>query len=125
MRPLLFSSINSISYEMKSFPLLFNTVGEAKVEDLAARAAEEGRAQRAQQQFQQQQTATEGGAAAPAAVEEDDVDMEGVEPKDVDLVVGQARCSKADAVKALKNNDNDIVTAIMELSRDYQFFFQE
>ena len=59
------------------------------------------------------------------SVEEDDVDMEGVEPKDVDLVVGQAGCSKADAVKALKNNDNDIVTAIMELSRDYQFFFQE
>ena len=50
------------------------------------------------------------------SVEEDDVDMEGVEPKDVDLVVGQARCSKADAVKALKNNDGDIVNAIMELT---------
>jgi len=86
--------------------------GEAKIEDLAARAAEEGRQQRSNQQYQQQQSAP---TPAPAAAEED-VDMTGVTATDVDLVVGQAGCSRADAVQALKNNDNDIVNAIMELT---------
>jgi nascent polypeptide-associated complex subunit alpha len=89
--------------------------GEAKIEDLAARAAEEQRQQRASQAFQQA-AAPEASAPATAAADEEDVDMTGVEAKDVDLVVGQAGCSKADAVKALKNNDNDIVNAIMELT---------
>ena len=90
--------------------------GEAKIEDLAARAAEEQRAQRASQAFQQQAAPEAAAPAAAAAADEEDVDMTGVEAKDVDLVVGQAGCSKADAVKALKNNDNDIVNAIMELT---------
>ena len=36
--------------------------------------------------------------------------------KDIDLVMAQASVSRAKAVKALKNNDNDIVNAIMELT---------
>ena len=86
--------------------------GEAKIEDLAAKASEEQRRQKSSQQFQQ---SAPQPTAAPAGVEED-VDMTGVEAKDVELVVGQAGCSKADAVKALRNNDNDIVNAIMELT---------
>ena len=31
-------------------------------------------------------------------------------------VVGQAGCTRAQAVTALKNNDNDIVNAIMEMT---------
>ena len=41
------------------------------------------------------------------------VDESGVESKDVDLVMSQANVSKAKAIKALKNNNNDIVNAIM------------
>ncbi len=48
--------------------------------------------------------------------ESEDVDMTGVNAKDVDLVISQARCTKADAVNALKDNDNDIVNAIMQLT---------
>ena len=44
------------------------------------------------------------------------VDATGVEEKDVELVMSQANVSKAKAVKALKNNANDIVNAIMELT---------
>ena len=44
------------------------------------------------------------------------VDETGVDPKDIELVVSQANCSRADAVRALKKNDNDIVNAIMELT---------
>lgn len=47
---------------------------------------------------------------------DEDVDATGVEDKDVDLVMSQANVTRAKAVKALKNNDNDIVNAIMELT---------
>jgi len=48
--------------------------------------------------------------------DEGEVDEEGVEAKDVELVMQQAGVSKGKAVKALKNNNNDIVNAIMELT---------
>ncbi|XP_013615263.1 PREDICTED: nascent polypeptide-associated complex subunit alpha-like protein 4 [Brassica oleracea var. oleracea] len=58
--------------------------------------------------------------AAAVAQEEDedddDVDETGVEAKDVELVMTQAGVSKAKATKALKANDGDIVSAIMELT---------
>lgn len=41
------------------------------------------------------------------------VDETGVEAKDIELVMSQANVSRAKAVKALKNNSNDIVNAIM------------
>ena len=41
------------------------------------------------------------------------VDETGVEAKDIELVVNQAGTTRAKAVKALKNNNNDIVNAIM------------
>ncbi|XP_026681505.1 nascent polypeptide-associated complex subunit alpha [Diaphorina citri] len=47
---------------------------------------------------------------------DEDVDATGVEDKDVDLVMSQANVTRAKAIKALKNNDNDIVNAIMELT---------
>ena len=34
----------------------------------------------------------------------------------IELVIREARCSYASAVKALEDNDNDIVNAIMELT---------
>lgn len=41
------------------------------------------------------------------------VDETGVEVKDIELVMSQANVSRAKAVRALKNNSNDIVNAIM------------
>ena len=63
----------------------------------------------------------EMGASGPAAIAEEDeddgdVDAEGVEDKDIELVMSQANVSRSKAVKALKNNANDIVNAIMELT---------
>ncbi|ORY67427.1 NAC domain-containing protein [Pseudomassariella vexata] len=51
--------------------------------------------------------------------EEDDaeeVDAEGIEDKDIELVMTQASVSRKKAIKALKENDNDIVNSIMALS---------
>jgi len=53
---------------------------------------------------------------AVATVEEDDnevVDETGLEAKDIELVMQQANVTRSKAVKALKNNNNDIVNAIM------------
>lgn len=44
---------------------------------------------------------------------EEEVDETGVEEKDVELVMCQANVSRGKAIKALKNNENDIVNAIM------------
>jgi nascent polypeptide-associated complex subunit alpha len=58
--------------------------------------------------------ASEGsGAAAPG---DDALDETGVESKDIDLVMSQAGCSRSAAVAALKENDNDLVNAIMSLT---------
>jgi len=43
-------------------------------------------------------------------------DEDGVEAKDIDLVMSQASCSRAKAVAALKENDGDLVNAIMSLT---------
>merc|ERR1711973_875742 len=45
-----------------------------------------------------------------------EVSTEGVEEKDIELVMQQAGVTKTKAIKALKNNGNDIVNAIMELT---------
>merc|ERR1712058_7645 len=63
-----------------------------------------------------------GGTTGPAAIPEEEeedgdaVDEAGVEDKDIELVMSQANVSRTKAVKALKNNANDIVNAIMELT---------
>ena len=62
--------------------------------------------------------ASKGGKAAAAAEEEDEepVDETGVEAKDVELVMTQAGVSRSKAVKALKESEGDIVSAIMSLT---------
>jgi len=44
------------------------------------------------------------------------VDDSGLEDKDISLVVTQAGCSRSKAVQALKDNDGDLVNAIMSLT---------
>eukprot|EP00088_Acartia_fossae_P052032 TRINITY_DN585_c0_g1_i1.p1 TRINITY_DN585_c0_g1~~TRINITY_DN585_c0_g1_i1.p1 ORF type:complete len:210 (+),score=92.56 TRINITY_DN585_c0_g1_i1:52-681(+) len=94
--------------------------GEAKIEDLSQQAQME-----AAKTFQNAQAAapsdmgasgTTGHAPIPEEDEDDEVDETGVEAKDIELVMSQANVSRGKAVKALKNNDNDIVNAIMELT---------
>jgi nascent polypeptide-associated complex subunit alpha len=92
--------------------------GEAKSEDLssASQAA-------AAKQFRQPQPELAAAAAAapavPASAEEpeEEVDESGVEAKDIELVMSQAGCSRAKAVKALKENDGDLVNSIMSLTK--------
>merc|ERR1719506_1257248 len=92
--------------------------GEAKIEDLSAQAQAN-----AAQQFMGGEgdgagAATEDKPAPKVEEVEDDgeVDEEGIEAKDIELVTSQVQCSRAKAVAALRANNNDIVEAIMQLS---------
>ncbi|ODV89088.1 hypothetical protein CANCADRAFT_28061 [Tortispora caseinolytica NRRL Y-17796] len=98
--------------------------GEIRVEDLGAPNMQNMQAAAAAAAAQQ--GAGEGGAPdvlADAAEglkiqeepeEEGEIDETGLSGEDIETVMGQANCSRAKAVKALKSNDGDIVSAIME-----------
>jgi len=116
-KPEVFQNANSDTYVV---------FGEAKVEDLGAN--QQYQAAKQLEKAQQEAAARQAAAAAtstakPELIEDDvddvddaDVDTEGLEDKDIDLVIQQANCSKAKAVKSLRNNNGDIVNAIMELT---------
>ncbi|KAK2075271.1 hypothetical protein P8C59_009411 [Phyllachora maydis] len=98
--------------------------GEAKIEDLNASAQQAAAAQLAAQGAGHDHAGHSHGESnkeVEAAKDEDDdddeeVDAEGIEDKDIELVMTQANVSRKKAIKALKENDNDIVNSIMALS---------
>jgi len=106
--------------------------GEAKIEDLnsqaqqmaandlAAKEANAGaHAGHNHPQDNGKGKAIDTGDAKKDEEEDDDdeeVDESGIEGKDIELVMSQASVSRKKAVKALKENDNDIVNSIMSLS---------
>lgn len=94
--------------------------GEAKIEDLSQQAQ-----MAAAEKFKAPESSV--GAGEPSQTiasqpieeeseEEGEVDESGVESKDIELVMSQANVSRSKAIRALKNNNNDIVNAIMELT---------
>lgn len=111
--------------------LIFDSIfGEAKIEDLNSQQQAA-----AAQQLAAQEAANAGAdhsghdhshdkgkeKAEEKKVEEEDdddeeVDDSGLEQKDIELVMTQASVSRKKAVKALKDNGNDIVNSIMALS---------
>ncbi|KAI9307709.1 NAC domain-containing protein [Cunninghamella echinulata] len=109
-KPDVYKSVNSDT---------FIVFGEMQMEDMRARAQEAAAQQlAAEAAAKADEPETAEGSSAAAAEEDDDevVDATGVEDKDIELVVNQANVSRNKAIKALKNNDNDIVNAIMELT---------
>jgi nascent polypeptide-associated complex subunit alpha len=108
--------------------------GEAKIEDLNSQAQASAAQQLAQAEQQGHDHAghdhdhdhdhdhahgEEKKVEEKVEEEEDDgeeVDDSGLEAKDIELVMQQASVSRKKAVKALKENDNDIVNSIMALS---------
>ncbi|XP_055381720.1 nascent polypeptide-associated complex subunit alpha [Condylostylus longicornis] len=93
--------------------------GEAKIEDLSQQAQVA-----AAEKFKAPESAagatdtigTTSSVAPIAEEDEEEVDETGVDEKDIELVITQANTTRAKAIKALRNNNNDIVNAIMELT---------
>lgn len=108
--------------------------GEAKIEDVNAAAQQAAAQQLASANAEADHAGHNHGEPSKAAEsaeakkedndedsdeEEDDdeeVDATGLEDKDIELVMTQASVSRNKAIKALKENDNDIVNSIMALS---------
>jgi len=103
--------------------------GEAKIEDLNASAQQAAAAQLAQANAEADHAGHNHGDHGKSAEKADDkkddddddddaeeVDADGIEDKDIELVMTQANVSRPKAIKALKENDNDIVNSIMALS---------
>ena len=102
--------------------------GEAKIEDLNSQAQASAAQQLAAAEAAGHDHAGhdhdhdhgKGKAVEDKKEEEEDdgeeVDDSGLEAKDIELVMQQASVSRKKAVKALKENDNDIVNSIMALS---------
>eukprot|EP00756_Hemistasia_phaeocysticola_P014096 Hpha_TRINITY_DN15322_c2_g17::TRINITY_DN15322_c2_g17_i2::g.91594::m.91594/K03626/EGD2, NACA; nascent polypeptide-associated complex subunit alpha len=92
---------------------LYVILGEAKMEDAAAKREQE-----------LVNAMSQAAKAAPAKAEdkeaaaedEEEVDEEGINPDDIKLVMDQAQTSRAKAVKALRQNNGDIVNTIMALT---------
>ncbi|KAK8150831.1 GAL4 enhancer protein [Beauveria asiatica] len=123
--PEVYKSPNSNTYMVAC-----SVFGEAKIEDINATAQAAAAQQMAAQQAAEggehaghdhagHSHAQDGDAKKEEEEEEDDdeeVDAEGIEDKDIELVMTQANVSRNKAIKALKENDNDIVNSIMALS---------
>ncbi|CAB0008816.1 unnamed protein product [Nesidiocoris tenuis] len=97
--------------------------GDTKIEDLSQQAQVA-----AAEKFKAPEitTATDTGATTVVAPiqeesEEEELDSTGIEEKDIELVMSQANVSRNKAVKALANNQNDIVNAIMVRFKLYYF----
>ncbi|KAJ6797258.1 putative nascent polypeptide-associated complex subunit alpha-like protein 1 [Iris pallida] len=106
-KPDVFKSPNSETY------IIF---GEAKIEDLSSQLQTQAAQQFRMPDLSNAEAKPDAAAAAPTEEDEEDVDDTGVEPRDIELVMTQAGVSKGKAVKALKNSNGDIVSAIMELT---------
>ncbi|KAK1768903.1 NAC-domain-containing protein [Phialemonium atrogriseum] len=98
--------------------------GEAKIEDLNASAQAAAAQQLASQGHDHDHAGHTHGESSKEEgekkeeEEEDDgeeVDAEGIEDKDIELVMTQAGVSRNKAIKALKENDNDIRSAALKL----------
>ncbi|EPX72361.1 nascent polypeptide-associated complex alpha subunit Egd2 [Schizosaccharomyces octosporus yFS286] len=105
----------------KSSNNAFVVLGKVTVEDMAAQARAFSEAQKKNGEAGEGAAATEEAAPAkeePAKIEEaeEPVDDSGVDAKDVELVMAQANVNRAKAVQALKENNSDVVNAIMSLT---------
>merc|ERR1711934_1129454 len=97
-------------------PATYIVFGKAEIEDLSAQATSA-----AVEQFKAPGAGLDVQDEGPkdvAAGDDDDGDEDpgGLDENDIELVVKQAGVSKAKAIKGLKQNDNDVVNAIMALS---------
>merc|ERR1719460_1285148 len=98
-------------------PATYIVFGKAEIEDLSAQATSA-----AVEQFKAPGAGLDAASEDTPKLEVADGDDDGdedpgdLDENDIELVVKQAGVSKAKAIKALKQNDNDVVNAIMALS---------
>ena len=103
----------------------FTVFGEIQIDDPTQRLnMAKAQEMQAQAQAAAASAAAAGGAAGkaePAKVEaaggDGDEDTEGVSPQHINMVMEHSNCSRAEAIKALKENNDDMVSAVMSLTK--------
>lgn len=92
--------------------------GEAKIEDLSAQAQSAAASQF--QMHPESEPIEEKPETGIIEEEEEDeeLDEEGLNVQDIELVIAQANVSRAKAIRALRKSSGDIVSAIMELTME-------
>ena len=93
-------------------------IGEPRFDDLTQSAQQQMTQLLQQQQLAAQQQAQPHTEQVQEEEEEDteQLDATGLDEKDIELVRSQANVSRNKAIKSLKDNENDVVNAIMELT---------
>lgn len=92
----------------ESNALLNSAVDKFKAPEEAAEEAAEKPAEEAAEKPAEEKKAEEP---------EEEVDATGVNPNDITFVMEQTGCTRAEAVKALRENDNDMINAVMALGK--------
>ena len=78
---------------------------------------ESGRRRRARGARRKAEAEEEEEAAPAEPAAEEAVDETGLNPDDISFVMEQTQCTRAAAVKALRENDNDMINAVMALGK--------
>ncbi|EFA77391.1 putative nascent polypeptide-associated complex alpha subunit [Heterostelium album PN500] len=89
-------------------------LGETTFEDPNATRASKA-AKKVEETAKSEAETTTTTTTATAEVDDEDVDLQGLDPKDVEVVMKEAKASKAKVVEALKKT-GDIVSAVLELT---------
>ena len=95
---------------------IYVVFGVVRVDDMSQNnALQQAAAQKFQAEEPEKKEEVAPEAAEPAA--EEAVDETGLNPDDISFVMEQTQCTRAAAVKALRENDNDMINAVMALGK--------
>lgn len=95
---------------------IYVVFGVVRVDDMSQNnALQQAAAQKFQAEEPEKKEEAAPEAAEPAA--EEAVDETGLNPDDISFVMEQTQCTRAAAVKALRENDNDMINAVMALGK--------
>ena len=97
---------------------IYIVFGVVRIDDMSQNnVLQQAAAQKFQAPEEPEEPAEEAPKEEEAAVEEEEVDETGVNPDDIAFVIEQTKCTRAAAVKALRENDNDMINAVMALGK--------
>jgi len=100
----------------------FVVFGEAKIQDFSSALGQQeasnlGNAEKPTTQAQPEAQATQKAQADESKGDDENVDDSGVPAETIEMVMNHTSCSKAQAIKALRDNNNDSVSAIIQLTQ--------
>jgi len=107
----------------------FIIFGEAKIQDFGSGLAQQEASQFAQKEkpveTKPEETAPKTETKPDAGESKEDLSEEGLDPTVIETVVNHTKCTRAQAIKALRETGGDSVTAIIVNIKNYQLIILE